>query len=110
MTSGLCSVTCASTAVRVGWICFEIVPRTAVDVEQRSDERPVRAAEEHPDRAADDADEQADRAAARGADVGVVADLGLHVDATVGVARDDGGVRDPDLVLRIELLEVGERL
>ena len=42
--------------------------------------------------------------------VGVVADLALDVDVVVGVARDDGGARDLDLALRIELLEVGERL
>ena len=71
---------------------------------------PVRAAEQHAERAADDPDEQADQAAARGADVGVVPDLALDVDATVGVARDDGSAGDLDLALRIELLEVGERL
>ncbi len=62
------------------------------------------------ERAADDPDEQADHAAACGADVGVVADLALDVDATVDVARDDRRAGDLDLALRIELLEVGERL
>ena len=81
-----------------------------VDVEERSDQQSGGAAEQHADRAADDADEQADHAAARGADVGVVADLALGVDAAVGLARDDSGAGDLDLVLRIELLEVGERL
>jgi hypothetical protein len=27
-TSGLCSITCARSAVRFGWTCFEISPRT----------------------------------------------------------------------------------
>ena len=84
--------------------------RDVVDVEQRSDERSVRAAEQHPDRAADDPDEQADDAAAGAADVAVVPDLALDVDATAGVARDDGGAGDLDLALRVELPELGERL
>jgi len=54
--------------------------------------------------------EQADGAAGRGAGVGVVRHVALDVDATVGVAGDDGGAGDLDLALRVELLEVGERL
>ena len=81
-----------------------------IDVEERSDEHAVRAAEQHAERPADDPDEQADDAAARGADVGVVRNLALDVQAIVRVARDDGGAGDLDLVLRVELLQVGERL
>ena len=116
ITSGLCSVTCARTAVRVGWTCFEISPRTesVVATSSMSNSDPTSAPYVPPSsiptgppmiptsRPID--------AAARGADVAVVPDLALDVDATVGVARDDGGAGDLDLALRVELLEVGERL
>jgi hypothetical protein len=37
-------------------------------------------------------------------------DVALDVDAAVAVSRDHGSTRDLDLILRIELLQVGERL
>ena len=81
-----------------------------IEIEERSHEQPVRAAEQHAKRPADDPDEQADHAAARGADVGVVPDVALDLDAAVEVACDDRSAGDRDLALRIELLEVRQRL
>jgi hypothetical protein len=81
-----------------------------VDVEQRSEEHSVRPAEQHAERTADDPDEEAYEPAARGADNGILAYLALLLDAAGRVTRDDRGAGDLDLVLRIELLEVGERL
>jgi len=74
-----------------------------VEVVQRAQEQPGGPSEQDAQRAAEDPDQQADEASGRGAREAVVAGLVLQVDATVLVAGHDGGLREVDLPITVEI-------
>ena len=80
-----------------------------VEVEQRSHKEARRAADQHAHRPAEDADEQARQAAAGRADELRRADSVLDRDGAVRRALHGDGLVHLDLLLRVELLQLGER-
>jgi hypothetical protein len=80
------------------------------EVEQRADRQPGGAAEQDPEGPAQDADQQPDQPAGGRIREAGVADLVLDLDVAVLVSDDDGGLVEPDLPLRRELVQRGHRL